>query len=286
MNKHLGILIVAVGLTFIQTQTAVAAENKADSSSLAEQRNNQQISLGGGWVADYRYEEPGLMSLTGQMTRYEAGYRRLLHLKNRTAWWAADASYTYGNLRYDGGVSNLLTGQTTPVSYRADDKILVVRGRFGLSLFDTGDRVVNVYLGLGVWDLKDRSVGPGTYDREITYFYLPVGAEYVAKWGFFSWVSSMEMDHQIIGVVQTHLSDANPNYPDLTDYQVLGWGAKVSTAAEFDTGPFSIIVDAYYQFWTMNESSKSEATIAGQTVYFSEPKNDTEMVGVDLGVRF
>lgn len=263
-----------------------SAQEVSDTPSLAELRNEQKFFVNGGSIVDYHYEEPGVMRIQGRLTRFETGYRHAIRVRDLPAWWAVDASFAYGNLTYYGETQKNFSGTITPVTYPTMDNITTLRGRFGFPMFDNGHRVLNVYLGLATWVLNDDSIGVGSYGREIIYLYVPVGAEYVMKAGAFSWVSSLEYNPQILGIVKSNLSEASPAYSDATTIQILGFGLKASTGVEINTGPVSITAEIFYQFWSMDASSTDTQVVNGQTLYLQEPKNDTEMLGANLGVRF
>lgn len=272
--------IIGVFISF-----SVAAEDLAN-VSVSETRGRQKYFFNIGSIVDYQYEEPGVMRLHGQMTRFGAGYRREFQIRKRTLWWQVDASYAYGNLTYNGEIQNFVDATVMPVTYRAKDNISILRGLIGYALLDNDVRAFRLYVGLATWMLRDRSEGVGSYDREITYFYAPVGAEYVQRVGTFNWRSYFEINHQLFGIVQSDLSDANPGNPDLTNFQFFGFGFKASTAAEWNIGSIALTGEIFYQLWSMNASTQDDVTVNGQPAEFQEPKNDTEMLGADLGLRF
>jgi hypothetical protein len=231
--------------------------------------NEFGVSLG-----NYRYEEPGLMSLQGIKGGFDL---------RTTKAYPARLTFLRGELRYAGGTVDYTSNGTGSSSGEPDwyfeGRALV--GRDWLLKEST----LSTYTGLGYRFLLNDGRGitstdnPG-YRRESTYIYLPAGI--ILRTGLNSgaeMIGSLEYDHLLSGNQFTKLSDTGLGYSDLDSKQTEGYGMKLRLSyvtPRWSAGP-------YMHYWNIADSAINPVYRNGVLYsYGLEPHNRTTEIGFEL----
>lgn len=225
----------------------------------------------GGQVSDYRYEEPGTMSLEGARLGVSGAYTAVHPTR---AFVRVEGRWSYATLEYQG--SGVLTD--------VPDYILELRVLAGRD-YAAGSVLWSPYLGAGFRylynDLRGvTSTGAIGYRRESSYFYLPLGVtlrmQIAEGWVF---APLLEYDVFVHGVQRSYLSDTGLGLPDVSNDQSSGRGYRVQLMFEsrrWTVGP-------WLHYWNVKDS-ELQAIAPGSAVY--EPANETREAGVELRYRF
>ncbi|OGQ45496.1 MAG: hypothetical protein A3H42_03375, partial [Deltaproteobacteria bacterium RIFCSPLOWO2_02_FULL_46_8] len=162
-----------------------------------------------------------------------------------------------------------------------DDSVFEIRGLAGADMTFDGGAVLTPYLGLGFRRLYDNSGGKATttgamgYDRESTYNYIPIGAEYSTMLnGNMGIKAAFEYDYFLYGVQRTYLSQVSSYYLDVENRQESGWGLRWSAVltakfhdSEVEFGPF-------LRYWEIDDSDWKVCTVDAAFIC-KEPENKT-----------
>jgi hypothetical protein len=226
------------------------------------------------------------MSISGQMTEMDFAYRRGIFSSKVPMWYSGDFTIAFGDQTYDGGYKNLDTGKTTAASAGSTDLFFNLQGWFGASFFNSYRQSLEPYSGLGVWQLNNKIHGSGSYTRETTYFYLPLGLQYHISFNKFTLVTGAQYNHLLSGTVKSRLSQASSDLPDIENTQSNGKGYKLRILGEWELSKWTFFAESYLHTWTLAESNKAVVKVRGKTGSFYEPSNETRMIGFNLGGRF
>lgn len=232
-------------------------------------------------VSYFDYEEDSIdVSIEGPMYGIAARY----DFHSATSRWmlGLQGELDFGSLDYDGA-----TQSGIPVSADSDDTLFEARALAGLDFEPGPDWLLTPFLGLGFRYWYNDVSGVGSYTREVSYLYLPLGLEVVHNLGS-GWRLRMaaEGDVLLAGQVDSELSDVDPGLNDTTNSTDFGdgWGARVSLEAR--TRNFS--VEPYFRYWDIDESDTDALTYYGYPTGFLvfEPANTTTVFGIQLGYHF
>ena len=225
----------------------------------------------GGQLAQYRYEEPGTMSLEGTRLGVSGAYTAVTP---RRAFARLEGRWSFAALDYQG--SGVLTD--------VPDYILELRLLAGRDYAYGGLRWAP-YVGVAYRylynDLRGvSSSGAVGYQRESNYFYLPMGVTLrmpVAE----AWVLAPQLEYDVFvrGVQRSYLSDTGLGYGDVSNQQSSGRGYRVQLmfeARHWTVGP-------WMHYWDIKDSDVQSIGMgrAGQ-----EPANWTREAGLELRYRF
>lgn len=232
-----------------------------------------------GYVYGYfRYSEADVRdsgSLNGIRIRYDARFeapRMLLR---------GETEYILGRLQYDGTLRNIDSGESEPHSAEAYDAILNVRGLLGGTIEFSGRQEVTPYTGAGARHLSDRVTGVGSYEREVTYYYVPVGVEHLLRlrngWRL---TTALEYDVFIAGRVKSRVADVGFSNDPVTSQKqgyghriALSFGGAVNHRYDLHVGP-------YWQHWTIGDSDTVAAS--DDRTPIMESRNRSDLVGVNV----
>ncbi len=223
----------------------------------------------GGEYASFEYEEEfggstlmteegSLPGLRAQITSYGG------------LFWQLSARYSAGDLEYEGQYQD-----GTPVTADTEDYIVEFRALLGADLTKADpNTAVPIFTGLGFRYWNDEIDAPGGYERETTYVYLPIGIEYTksasdgSRWGVRG-----EADILLGGFVTSHLSDVDPDYPDIDNTQDSGYGMRASLFYMFPIGKkTSLSLEGFARYWSIDDSD----VVLG----VMEPANTTTVYGL------
>jgi len=256
-------------------------EKKADSTPDLAKNNTfpvQKHSWDVGLHTSYiKYEEPGVMDEKGYM--YGIGGSYTYH---DTYMFKAEGRYMFGEVDYTG--SGTMDG--------VDDYIVEIRGLLGYD-FITKTIVYTPYIGYGYRYLNDdlrgiTSTGAKGYERESNYYYSPIGIETLTDLqnGWFIGVV-LEYDYFWYGQQESHLSDADPGYSDLSNDQNSGYGYRCSIKFHKKGSGVDYVIEPYYIYWDIDKSEVSNITYSGILYgYGWEPDNESKEYGIKFTVKF
>lgn len=263
-NKILGLLVFMFILSFSQVFADEA-----------------QSTLQSGWdtgigVLHFNYEEPSVdVRESGVMYGIQGSYTAF---PNDDWMWRMGGSFHTGRLKYDGA-----TWAGTPVSANTEDYIYELRGLLGKNINHSKDSRGTFFVGFGHRYWNDRVKATGGYEREITYFYVPLGYETArllkgSKMDGFKF----ELDWLIRGKVRSHLSNVDPRFNDPSVTQNSGYGFRVAYYFKNIGKMHNFSLEPYVQYWSVKDSKTAILTLSGlpfATVL--EPRNRTTVYGLN-----
>jgi len=248
--------------------------------------NTKRFQFGAGvGTAQFKYSEAKMTEKVDDMTDLEA--YAVFPIKTRMQV-TGELGFLSGSGGYDGQ-----TQDGAPIKSGSDTSVSNLRGLFGWRLFTNEDQTSRIlpYAGLGLRNLKNTIQGDGGYRREVDYLYLPMGTEFAWETSN-RWTFSIrpELRLLLLGTVTSYLSDANPDLPDVTNYQSSGAGFQISGSVRKQFQHFGIALQAYFEQWHVDDSdTQTTAFNSGGTEYelkTVEPSNDTQTVGINALVTF
>lgn len=281
------ILLTLLGLsTFARAQ---GVSQIVDSESLADQRQEQRLRLSLGSV-NYRYEEPGYMKISGRMSQIAGDYR--FNLRPTTPMFiAVETSFTFsGSNTYDGGLQNLDTGKITPKSEGSRDYIVETRGIYNITALNGYAQGLDTFGGIGIWALYNKIAGEGSYGRQATYLYLPLGTTYNVRLNRVLLSLTGEYDLYLTGQTTSQMTDVGGSN-DIVHQQNSGSGWRAKFGGEYRFNGWTLLAGVYHQIWNIGQSEYTSVNIKKSNGTSSqgvivEPKNNTSMTGITLGARF
>lgn len=193
--------------------------------------------------------------------------------------------YLAGNLDYDGQ-----TQSGTSISEDTEDWIVQIRESVGYD-FLLNKNLITPYIGIAYRYWNDDIGGTGGYEREIKYWYSPIGLKTLhtlsEKW---IWGLTGEYDLFWSGKVKSHLSDVDLglNDPEVDQDFGDGYGLRFSAYLRRDLAKiFSLTFESYFRYWVIDNSDRADLTYYGSKVgYVYEPANDTTSYGLRINFRF
>ena len=233
------------------------------------------------------YSEPGIMSIDGPAVRLKADWKD--RFGDSSFLYGLQGEYTQGAMRYDGRLQN-----GTPLQSKSFDSASEIRALLQADLVDTFDQNFGFYSGFGYRYWFNLVQSPGGYRREITYQYVPIGAEYSVIWTTTSLILYSEYDLFLGGTVKSYLSDVNASkFDDIENTQASGsgqglrFGARISWASPSESVA-SYFIEPQWSYWRVDESDRKagRATTPGTTTYYFEPENETSIFLIDAGLTF
>jgi hypothetical protein len=272
-------------------------------------------------VGNYRYIEPGGLSISIHGAKVAGEYTATLSLDKRRHWFAqADVRGTIGSATYTGWCSPFLItpnsaspngyeldiGKASPCSETGDrDWYLDARALAGKDLI--GQRwAFSPYAGLGLRHLSNGTTGTAGY-RTDDYLYLPVGITARTEVASHRALSfNLEFDPLIHGWQKTRDSELGSGdipatttapaftidgFTDISFSQSGGWALRASTKYQL-TKLWS--VEPYYVHWHVSASPVNYETATFTVNHVTaqerrgayEPLNVTHEFGVKLGFHF
>jgi hypothetical protein len=161
-----------------------------------------------------------------------------------------------------------------------------------------GVRAIVPYVGLGVRHLVDNSKGLKTspsascptgcfgYDRRITQFYVPIGANWEFTRGDFVFSSNAEFDMLFYGRVNSRFTNFDASAKDLENRQRRGIGLR----GEFMVGQryedYSWQFGPFIRYWQVRDSDLDTIPSGPNAGTYLEPENQRRQLGAALRVQF
>lgn len=224
-------------------------------------------------------EEDGFMyGLIGNYTYH--------HLDSKLMMNASLEYFFADDLDYDGQ-----TWGGDPVKSDTDAWMVECRGLIGYDFIFNGKHLITPFVGIAYRYWNDDIGGIGGYEREIEYWYSPIGIKTVShlsnKW---KWGISAECDLFWSGKVKSHLSDVDPGYNDPEVNQDFGdgYGLRFSARLERElTKNCALSIEPYIRYWDIDKSNTETLTYNGAPIgYVWEPENKTTSYGLCLSFVF
>ena len=241
-------------------------------------------------VSYIQYEEPDVMEENGTFYGLSFGYTytgddTATGVENVFNMFRAEVKTAFGQVEYE-----------SPISGTFDDNIDDLLGEARLLAghhFSMNDWRVTPYFGVGYRYLNDdssgmiSSTGDSGYERESNYFYAPLGVT-VAKQFKNDWQISIngEYDFFIEGKQKTHLSDASPLLPDITNTQKKGFGIRGFIEAKKSGEQYNFFIGPYVRYWKIEDSDLAVGVSGNIIVFGIEPENNSLEVGLRVGFEF
>lgn len=233
--------------------------------------------------ASYSYIEPNFMSNKGLLygLRGEFNYP----FKAQPIVFLGQAEFMEGIITYDGAIVDLTDSRKppTPVSNPTKDSLFELRTMGGYQMpFINYHRVITPYSGLGLRYLFDQNSNEYGYEREITYYYLPLGVR-VSQILNHQWSidGHVEYNHFLSGETKSYLT-SDP----IVHHQKEGRGYRLGFGGSYDRYQYlGIRFEVFYQSWNLGNSDVVKSrTSQGNEIFFIEPANQTEYFGISIGI--
>lgn len=241
-----------------------------------------QLSAG---RSQYAYEEPGLMKISGPMNEIRGVYKHPLMPQNTPMFIGADVRYAESTqMNYDGALQGKdKNGKivTTPYSTTSRDRLTDIQATFGASIMESPIQALEVYGGLGRWQLVNRINGEYGYDRRATYVYLPIGMNYAHRLGPVVLKAGAEYNSWLTGQTVSGINDGTGKA--IVHEQPSGNGMRINAGGEFSLGQVALMVNVYHQRWDVEASN---IVMVSSTDGYVEPKNNTRITGITVGATF
>lgn len=248
-----------------------------------------ELSLVGNY---FEYEEPGIdVKIDGFMYGVIGSYTH--HDKNKLMV-NASLELSHGDLEYDGWISD---GFRVPA--KDDTRDWIVEGRFlvGHDCFLRVPRgyrrhLITPYIGLGIRYWHNDIEGYGGYEREVRYWYLPIGIKTNSCLSdHWQWRMNAEYDFFLGGRVKSYLSDVDPGFNDPAVDQDFaeGYGLRFSLGLTRKLSKiYALSIEPYITYWDIDKSDYSMAGIDehDRIIYVYEPANKTTSYGLRISLEF
>lgn len=209
---------------------------------------------------------------------------------DNSMFFVTDLMYLSGNTQYDGQYTN-----GTPVSIQTKNNIthlsLGVGKAFDLTSMDS---VLSFSASLKSRLLENENSGvQGDYSRSINYFVLPIKSSFnmITTSGNILGLA-VTYEHFISGKVDSKLSEAIQNHPDVVNYQNKGQILKLEGVYTIVGDQMSFSISPYLKVFKIQDSDTSQVDLLddnGQILesrYYYEPSNETQMTGLNISVNF
>lgn len=238
----------------------------------------------------FDYEEDGLMEENGFMHGVVGGYVYHSYSDNKLMI-NIRLKYSFGELDYDGHLVDY-DGQTwTPITADTDDWIVECSGLVGYDYVLNGKHLITPFIGIGYRYWNDDIDTPGGYEREIQYWYSPIGVKTASplsdKW---TWGLTAEYDLFWRGKVKIHLSDFFPglNDPEVDQDFGDGYGLRFSVRFERELAKnYGLSIEPHIRYWDIDKSDTETVSYYGTPIgYVWEPENETISYGLSLSFKF
>jgi hypothetical protein len=281
-----------VSIALAQTETFISSEDTVLVNTLSAPTETLQAPTQSNYLpyakfilANYKYEEPKLMSISGTLTGIDIGFKKYVVDKK---YYSVGLEYLSGRPTYDGATINLTDSTTVPIEHKNDHYFYTLSAAYGkeLPLYDFTTSL-DISAGLAYRYLNDKGQSATSYEREQTYVYLPVaGAWNKELRNDLTLRLGAEIDVFVSGKNTSHASAVDSRLPTMTFNQNSGGGSKFSLAVNQKTSSFDLTYEVFQRNWSIAESSVEIFEYESQTWRFVEPKNTTSILGLGLGAVF
>lgn len=261
---------------FDDVESFIKVGEKEQTETLAKKMHMLEIAPE---VSSIEYKEPDVMKEKGMMFGIGASYSY-----HNDVMLKIEGRYSYGKVDYEnsGKIDNI------------DDYVFEVRALGGYDFKIANTLTITPFVGFGYRYLRDdmagriSSTGDRGYLREANYYYSPIGIEavQVISRGW-SVGAVLEYDYFWKGVQESHLSDVDSRYNDLSNDQNSGYGLRASIVFKKQSDRVYFTIEPFIRYWNIDESEIQIITLSGvPDDYGWEPKNNSTEIGLKLGIGF
>lgn len=267
------LVAAALGL-ILGAEFCVAADGTSRSSNFGiENKIRKGLELGYAY-GYFTYAEEGMRD-TGSLQGLKINYEK--QFESSEFAFRLESDFMFGVLKYDGALIDKKTFKSTPHTTETFDYVLNARALGALN-FETG---LSPFVGFGVRYINDNMAGIGSYEREITYTYLPIGLsmkfQVSNRWAL---AFTGEYDRFLTGTVKSHMTQVGFSR-DLENRQSNGSGYRVSLDISGTLNRrYDLHFGPYYQHWQISDSDIQIVDKNG----FHEPENTTDLIGFGLSI--
>lgn len=226
-------------------------------------------------ISYINYEETDVMREKGLMYGVlgSYAYHKNLMLK-------LEGRFSFGWVDYSSPTSGTLNN--------IRDYMLEFRGLTGYDFPLLKATTFTPYIGLGYRYLNDdssqmiTSEGNWGYEREISYFYSPIGVEMITALNT-GWSIGLilEYDHFWNGTVKSHVGYVT-GY-NIKNNQNEGYGCRGSVKFKKKGKGINYLIEPFVRYWDIKDSKITEDPLG---ILWMEPRNNSTEFGVKLGVEF
>ncbi|MFP4572218.1 MAG: autotransporter outer membrane beta-barrel domain-containing protein [Desulfobacterales bacterium] len=194
--------------------------------------------------------------------------------------------FLVGEMDYDGG-----TWAGDPAKADTDDWIFHARELLGYDFFVNGNHLITPFVGIAYRYWNDEIDGIGGYEREIQYWYSPIGVQTLSRLSD-QWTLGLSAEYNLFwsGLVKSHLSDVSPVVNDPSVSQDFGDGYGLRFSADFIrkfSDRHSMVIEPYITYWDIDDSDFATLREQGVPVgWVYEPANETLSYGLRVSFGF
>jgi|GEM_PF-1183839 len=262
---------------------------------LDNKRNS--LEMGIEWF-DYTYREEGFMKLDGTMAGVYAVYthRQAEPQEQARTWRELFKGSKYAlfdmirlDTRFSQGDDMHYRSGGTGEMFDQEQWTWESRAVVGYDVAVKQSMILTPYIGLGYRYLmhdnsgRQSSTGAWGYDRESTYWYLPLGFDLEHEIGSgWSMVWNFEYDFFLDGEQRSHLEDVPGYSEELVNNQDEGWGYRGSLMVVRKMKSVDLMAGPFARYWHIKDSDV-QCTV---DVCGLEPHNRTWEFGIRAGIRF
>ena len=229
----------------------------------------------------YEYEAPGISTFNGGNGRIGGSYTHEFF----ETFFTADVQLGAGVESYSANGSGTADGIP---DYNAEVRLIATRDiLLGKSAY------LSPYLGLGYrvqYDNpgnKNTSFGLPMFDRELEYFYWPIGIKLSLPYGTVTFKPSAEYDFLIDGNATNYTKGIQGIQNNVSNNLSSGSGFRVNIDTEVQTEAGPLTFGPFVRYWSVRASDLAPINLAGQTVAFAfEPINHTWEAGFGVKLNF
>lgn len=203
-------------------------------------------------------------------------------------------TFLTGEADYDGGYSD-----GTPLTLKGTPQSLFeLSALYNYRIVENRKTDLSIIFGLyyRLHSNPEQESVRGDYDRSISQTILPIGLS--NKFLFNSRLSldtSFQYHTLLVGTVTSDLTNVSSAYPrESIKRQNKGQGFLFQTRLNYLYKDYAFFLGTYLREWTVGRSDKDTMQVYGDfgqgegyyNVAFTEPKNKTRMMGVNMGMTF
>jgi hypothetical protein len=230
----------------------------------------------------FLYEEPGIdIQVDGDMYGVLGSYTY-----HKKALLSTSIEYCRADLKYDG-----YTQAGVPLEGDTEDWILEWRALLGFD-FPVGACLLTPFSGIGYRYWNNQGEGTGFYEREISYWYSPIGLSFFGAFSP-SWTFGISGEYDFFwsGKSETHLGDVLYGRPrvHLKFTQQGGYGLRGSLWIKTQMARhFALSIEPFVRYWDIDDSEPVPDAYFGIFTgdAWIEPANQTTEYGLLLNLIF
>lgn len=235
-------------------------------------------------VAVFKYEEPGLMKIEGSLQGVELD---LKYVTERGHVLGANCSFHTGRNWYEG-----VDSEGAPLEFDTNDVIFETLGYYGVRTeIPAWGRKLGLmpYAGLKYRFWRDDLLHEYGYERKIVQYFLAAGAEAAVPLGG-PWSLKLRAEGQYLasGDVRSQLSEVGEQYGNARNDQDFGsgYGMLLKLGLERECERFSYGVRGFWQMYKVDDSDRDIVQFGNRRAQVYEPKNTTNIYGVQAYMAF